>query len=181
MALDAMWTCNQYLEAGMDELNGKVALVTGASRGIGAAAARELARHGVKVVLAARSMDQTQAVADEIKSDGGQALPADCDVSSWAAVSGAVDLAKDTFGPVDILVNNAGLIEPISRLETSDPEAWAHVIDVNVNGVYYGIRAVLPDMIARGAGTIINISSGAATGVLEGWSHSVPPRPGSYH
>ena len=155
----------------MEDLNGKVALVTGASRGIGAAAARELASHGVKVVLAARSKDQTELVADEITSAGGEALAVSCDVSSWDAVVDAVASARHAFGQIDILVNNAGLIEPIARLENSEPQAWAHVIDVNVNGVYYAIRAVLPDMIERGSGTIINISSGAATGVLEGWSH----------
>ncbi|MEC7256304.1 MAG: SDR family oxidoreductase, partial [Pseudomonadota bacterium] len=75
------------------------------------------------------------------------------------------------FGPVDILINNAGLIDPIARLGDSDPDGWNQVIDVNVKGVYHGLRAVLPGMEKRGAGTIINISSGAATGVLEGWTH----------
>ena len=76
-----------------------------------------------------------------------------------------------TFGAVDILVNNAGVIEPISRIETSDPAAWDKVIDINVKGVYHGIRAAVPHMLEKGAGTIVNISSGAATGALEGWSH----------
>ncbi|MGR3436011.1 MAG: SDR family oxidoreductase, partial [Shimia sp.] len=74
-------------------------------------------------------------------------------------------------GPVDALVNNAGVIDPIARIEDSDPTAWGAVVDINLKGVYHGYRAVLPGMLARGRGTILNISSGAAKGALEGWSH----------
>lgn len=141
---------------------GKTVIITGASRGIGAATARVLAENGAHVVLAARDADALAALAAET---GGKAVP--CDVADYAQVQALVDQAGD----VDLLVNNAGLIDPIARLEDSDPEAWGKVVDVNVKGVYYGIRAVLPGMLARGSGTIINISSGAAYNVLEGWSH----------
>lgn len=155
----------------MRELKSRTAIVTGASRGIGAATARELAGHGVNVLLAARSLSETEAVAADIRSKGGNAHAVACDVSQYAAVEAAVESCKNAFGGVDILVNNAGLIEPIARLGDSVPDQWAHVVDVNYKGVYYGLRAVIPIMEAQGSGVIVNISSGAATSPLEGWSH----------
>ncbi|MEL6565433.1 MAG: SDR family oxidoreductase [Pseudomonadota bacterium] len=146
----------------MDHVNGKTVVITGASRGIGAATARVLAQNGARVVLAARSAEALNALAAET---GGLAVP--CDVSDYAQVEALMDAA----GTIDVLVNNAWLIDPIARLEDSDPSAWGTVVDVNVKGVYHGIRAALPRMVTQGAGTIINISSGAATGALEGWSH----------
>lgn len=155
----------------MEELKGKTAIVTGASKGIGEATARHLAANGVNVVLAARSEDAVRNIADEINAEGGKALGVSCDVSNLDQVSAVVDRTISQFGTVDIIVNNAGLIEPIARLEDSDPDMWGHVIDVNVKGVYYAIHGVLPHMHKQGAGVIINISSGAATSALEGWSH----------
>ncbi len=155
----------------MDELNGKAAIVTGASRGIGAEAAKELAKHGASVVLAARTVDQAEAVARDIATAGGSAVAVACDVSRYADLEAAVERCKAEFGTVDILVNNAGVIDPISRISDSDPAQWGQVVDINLKGVYHGIRAVLPAMEAQGGGVIINISSGAATGALEGWSH----------
>lgn len=155
----------------MDELAGKTALITGASKGIGAAAATHLAGLGVNVVLAARSVDAIEKLADEINASGGNARAIACDVADYSQVQAAVDLCAKTFGSLDILVNNAGLIDPIARIADSDPTSWAKVIEVNVNGVYHGIRAALPLMEKQGSGVIINISSGAATGALEGWSH----------
>ncbi len=155
----------------MFDLSGQVALITGASRGIGEAAARSLSKYGAKVVLAARSVGDIERIAADIRDAGGEASAVACDVSSYEDVTGAVRHCVDTFGGIDILVNNAGVIEPISRIEDSDPEAWGKVIDINVKGVYYGIRAVVPLMLAKGSGTIVNISSGAAVSALEGWSH----------
>ncbi len=146
----------------MDHVSGKTVVITGASRGIGAASARVLAKMGARVVLAARDADALTALAQETN---GLAMP--CDVADYPSVANLIDSA----GNVDVLVNNAGLIDPIARLEDSEPDAWDRVVDVNFKGVYHGIRAVLPQMIKRGSGTIINISSGAATNVLEGWSH----------
>ena len=155
----------------MFQIQGNSALITGASRGIGEAAAYSLAKNGVSVVLAARSTKEIERIAADIRESGGQAAAISCDVSRFEDVEDAVRLCVSSFGSIDILVNNAGLIDPISRIETSDPEAWDRVIDVNVKGVYYGMRAAAPYMLEEGRGTIINISSGAATGALEGWSH----------
>jgi len=152
-------------------LIGKAAIVTGASRGIGAAAARMLAAEGASVLLAARSASEIEQVADDIRSSGGAAETITCDVSNYAEVAAMVAKCKYAFGRVDILVNNAGLIDPISRLGDSDPDEWAKVADVNYKGVYFGLRAAIPEMAVQGGGTIINISSGAAYGPMEGWSH----------
>ena len=150
----------------MFDLSGQVALVTGASRGIGEAAARSFAKYGTKVMLAARSAGDIDRIAAEINAGGGGAAAGTCDVADYKDVERAVHTCVDTFGKVDILVNNAGVIEPISRIELSDPEAWANVIDVNVKGVYNGIRAVAPGMLKNVSGTSMNFSSGAAAGAL---------------
>jgi 3-oxoacyl-[acyl-carrier protein] reductase len=150
------------------DLTGKTALITGASRGIGEAAARIMAGYGANVVLAARSTSDCERIADEI---GDKALAVACDVARYNDVNSAVSKAVSHFGSLDILVNNAGLIDPIARIEDSDPEAWDQVVDVNFKGVYHGLRAAIPVMKKQGGGVIINISSGAASAALEGWSH----------
>ncbi|MBT8155443.1 SDR family oxidoreductase [Epibacterium ulvae] len=155
----------------MQDLSNKTAIITGASRGIGEAAARELAAKGAKVVLAARSGADIERIAAELRAEGHEAIAQTCDVSDRAAVEELITSTMATFSTVDILVNNAGLIDPITRIADSDPEAWTQVIDTNVKGVYYGLRYAIPIMIAQGGGTIINISSGAANSFLEGWSH----------
>lgn len=155
----------------MENSHDKVAIVTGASRGIGEATARAFASANARVVLAARSLDHIQRIAEQIGRDGGQAVAVRCDVSDYADVKSAVDRAVDTFGRLDFLVNNAGAIDPVARLADSDPEAWARVADINYKGVYYGLRAAIPIMMHQGSGVIVNISSGAATSPLEGWSH----------
>ncbi|MCI4660783.1 MAG: SDR family oxidoreductase [Neomegalonema sp.] len=155
----------------MANLNGKTALITGASRGIGAAAARSLAKAGAKVVLAARSAQTITELAQRLDDEGHHALAIPCDVANYQSVEAAMRFTQDSFGSVDIVVNNAGVIEPIARIEDSDPLSWDLAIDINVKGVYHGVRAALPIMQAQGSGTIVNISSGAATSALEGWSH----------
>ncbi|MEM7068035.1 MAG: SDR family oxidoreductase [Pseudomonadota bacterium] len=164
----------------MSELSGKVAIITGASKGIGEAAARHMASLGTKVILAARSEKAVTKIAGEIIREGGEAIGITCDVGEYDQVKAVVDVAVKTFGSIDILVNNAGLIDPISRLEDSKPEEWDMVVDVNVKGVYYGIHAVLPHMKKVGSGVIINISSGAATSALEGWSHYCASKAAAY-
>ncbi len=155
----------------MIDLSHQTALITGASRGIGAAAAHHLAACGANVVLCARDQQGLDREVARIKDNGGNALGVSCDVTSYEALSGTVKRCVDTFGSLDILVNNAGIIEPIARLADSSPGRWSQVIDVNVKGVYYATHAVLPTMLAQGRGSIVNISSGAATHALEGWSH----------
>ncbi|MEM9392813.1 MAG: SDR family oxidoreductase [Pseudomonadota bacterium] len=150
----------------MTNLTGQSVLITGASQGIGAATARHMAAQGARVALLARNEDALVRLA---KETGGHAIP--CDVSNPRAVSDAVDGLVRSAGRIDVLVNNAGIIDPIARLGDSDPDAWGHVVDVNLKGAYHMMRAVLPEMDTCGAGTIINLSSGAATSALEGWSH----------
>lgn len=149
----------------MVDLTGKTALITGASRGIGADTARVFADVGANVVLIARSAGDIETLAAEI---GSKALACPMDVANWDAWVDVVVRTKDAFGGIDILVNNAGVIEPIARLEDTDPDAWSQLIDINLKGIYYGTRAVLPEMTA--GGSILNISSGAASNPLEGWS-----------
>lgn len=154
----------------MAALTGKAALVTGASRGIGAAIARALASEGARVVLAARDGARLSALAAEIVQAGGTARAILCDVARPEQVEAAVADCVAVFGRMDILVNNAGVIEPIGALHEVSPEAWGRLIDINVKGVHHGFRAALPHMRRAGAGSIITIGSGAAHHPLEGWS-----------
>ena len=157
-------------------VSGKTVMITGASRGIGEAAAHVFAEAGANVVLLARSRDSIDRIAAEI---GDKALAVPCDVAFYGAVTDAVAAAEEAFGSVDVLINNAGAVEPIAHLATSDPDDWGNVIDINLKGVYYGMRAVLPGMIERGAGTILTISSGAAHGPVEAWSHYCASKAGA--
>jgi NADP-dependent 3-hydroxy acid dehydrogenase YdfG len=147
------------------DLTGKTVLITGASKGIGAATARIFAKSGANVALVARNRDAIADLAGEI---GEKAIAIPCDVSRFWEVEAAVNACLKTFGSLDILIGNAGVIEPISHLATSDPEAWGHAIDINLKGVYNGMRAAMPVMQEAGGGTIITISSGAAHNALEG-------------
>ncbi|GIX13381.1 MAG: short-chain dehydrogenase [Paracoccaceae bacterium] len=152
----------------MQGLSGRVAIVTGAGRGIGAAAARALADAGAAVVLAARDAAAVAAGAGAIAAAGGRALGLACDVADHDAVAALVARTLREFGRLDILVNNAAVIEPIGRMAETDPAAWGRLIDINVKGVYHGLRAAIPAM--AGGGVVVNLSSGAATRPLEGWS-----------
>jgi len=152
-------------------LTNTAAVVTGASRGIGEATAIELAAQGASVILAARSKNSLDDIVNKIIDNGGSACAVECDVSEFEEVANAVTECVAQYGKIDFLVNNAGLIDPIARLEDSDPNQWGNVVDVNLKGVYHGLRAALPLMKEQGSGVIVNVSSGAATGALEGWSH----------
>ena len=144
----------------MESLAGKVALVTGAGKGIGRAVAVALAREGVHVGLLARTESQLKEVAGEVTALGVRAVVVTANVADISEVNSAVAKVKQELGAVDILINNAGTAIFGKFLEL-EPQEWELNIQVNLMGVYYTTRAVLPDMIARSTGDIINISSTA--------------------
>ena len=144
----------------MQSLKNKVALVTGAGKGIGKAIAIALAKEGVHVGLMARTEKDLLSVAEEIKALGVNAAIATADVSNIADVNKAVEKIQNDLGPIQILINNAGTATFGKFLEL-EPEAWEAQVKVNLFGVYYVTRAVLPNMIESKAGDIINISSTA--------------------
>ncbi len=137
--------------AGSDRLDGKVAVVTGASAGIGEATALALAEAGASVVLTARREDRLEDLAKRIRDAGGTALVHAADVASLEDVQSLTDAALSEFGRVDILVNNAGLM-PLSPLAEVRIEDWTRMVDVNVKGVLHCIATMLPGMIERGSG-----------------------------
>lgn len=157
-------------------LQGKTALITGASRGIGEATARCFVAAGANVVLTARSEGAIAQLAAEL---GNKAVSLHCDVSQYNDVAAAVKLACDRFGGLDVLIANAGVIEPVAHMQDIDPAAWSDVIDINLKGVFHGMRAAMPVMTKAGGGTIITISSGAAHNPLEGWSHYCTSKAGA--
>jgi len=158
-------------------LDGKTALITGASRGIGAAAAQAFADAGANVVLVARSAKAIDAIAADI---GDRAIAVTADVADFASVQAAVDRAISHFGSLDIFIGNAGAIDPIGPLAEADPDTWGANIDTNLKGVMYGMRAAMTPMLAQGHGTIVTTSSGAAHGPVEGWSAYCSGKAGAY-
>ena len=144
----------------MQSLAGKTALVTGAGKGIGKAIAIALAHEGVHVGLMARTEKDLLAVAEEIKALGVNAFIATADMADRLAVEAAITTLQGQLGSIDILINNAGTAAFGKFLEL-EPEVWENMIKVNLFGVYYATRAVLPQMIERKTGDIINVSSTA--------------------
>lgn len=157
-------------------MKGKTVLITGASRGIGAEAARAFAAEGANVVLLARSRGSLEALAGKI---GERALALAGDVSRFEDMEAAVARTVERFGALDVLVNNAGVIEPIAHMAEADPKAWGQVIDINLKGVFFGMRAALPVMLEAGGGTVLTVSSGAAHGPVEAWSHYCASKAGA--
>lgn len=155
----------------LNNFTGKTALVFGASRGIGLATAHKLAEYGATVILAARTLSAINKAADEIITNGGQAFAIACDVSDYRAVNRCVEFCYEKTQQLDIVVNNAGIIEPLAHLAESDPSIWGDAVDINFKGVYYSMRASIPQMLKSGGGVIVNMSSGAANSALVGWSH----------
>ena len=153
--------------ADTDNIAGKVVVITGASSGLGEAAARHLAVRGAPVVLGARRIDRLNALAGELTREGGKAIAVATDVTSRAEVQRLVDAAIRSYGRVDVMINNAGLMpqSPLGRLKTSE---WDRMIDVNIKGVLYGIAAALPYMERQKSGHFINVSSVAGHKVRGG-------------
>ena len=141
-------------------LEGKVAIISGGARGMGAAEARMFAREGAKVVIGDLLEDEGKGVAAEIGEAGGEALFVRLDVTDEASWQSAVEAATERFGKVDILVNNAAILR-VERLLDTTEEIWDMVMDVNAKGTFLGTKSVIPEMRKAGGGSIINISSGA--------------------
>ncbi len=152
------------------KLVGKVAIVTGGSSGIGRAAARALAAEGARVAIVARSGDVITALAEEIAASGGEATAYPADVSEGDAMAAVTAQVLAAWGRVDLLVANAGVNTRERALHNIAPEQWERVVDTNLNGVFYGAKAVLPTMRERGEGTIIIVASmaGRRPGTLSG-------------
>ena len=143
-------------------LKDRVAIVTGAGRGIGKEIAMGLAREGARVVAAARTPAEIESTAGEIASRGGEAIAVPVDVSNAPQVNALARTALDRFGRIDVLINNAGTFGPIGPLVSNDSEAWVNTIMVNLGGTFLCTRAVLPGMVERRRGKIINLSGGGA-------------------
>jgi NADP-dependent 3-hydroxy acid dehydrogenase YdfG len=150
-----------------NNIKGKVVVITGASSGLGEETARHLAEKGAKVALGARRTDRIESLADEIKENGGDAIAVSTDVTQRDQVKKLVDSAVDAFGQVDVILNNAGLM-PLSPMEDLKIDEWDQMIDVNINGVLYGIAAALPYMKEQKSGHFINISSVAGHKIFPG-------------
>lgn len=152
------------------QLAKQVAIVTGGGRGFGRAIAETLASLGASVVVASRNAPELDAVANAIKKQGGKALAQTADVADERQVQELVLATERWVGPPTILVNNAGVVDPIGPLVETSGAAWLRNIAINVGGTYLATRAVLPGMLDRDYGRIVNISSGAADTASAGWS-----------
>jgi len=150
------------------DVSGRVALVTGASSGLGRRFARVLAAHGAAVAVAARRRDRLNALCDEIEADGGRAAAVALDVTDPASVNAAFDAAADALGPVDIVINNAGVPSAGMLADVGDDD-WRAVLDVNLDGVFRVAREAARRMADEGrGGSIVNIASILGLGVLRG-------------
>ena len=148
-------------------LKDKVAMVTGAGRGIGKAISLRFAEEGASLILCARTSVQLQGVADAVRAAGRPCLSAVVDVTKEGEVARLVQDGLTKFGRIDVLVNNAGISNPKPFLETSNAD-WDEAIDVNLMGVVFCMRAVLPSMLQRGSGAVVNIASAAGLRGLPG-------------
>jgi NAD(P)-dependent dehydrogenase (short-subunit alcohol dehydrogenase family) len=153
-------------------LEGKVALITGAGKGLGRALALACAREGARVVINARSEESIRPVAEEVESSGAEALALAADVSESADVEGMVDAAVQRFGRIDVLFNNAGVLGPRVAIVEYPEDEWRRVIDANLTGPFLVSKAVIPHM--PGGGSIVNVVSGVSVeGRAEWGAYSV--------
>ena len=155
--------------ADMFSLQGRVALVTGASSGLGRQFAKALADNGASVALVARRVDRLKALKDEIEGRGGKALALEADVTDRAAMVRAFDTAEQAFGTVTILINNAGIAQSSTRAVEVTEEEWRKVLSVDVDAVFYNAQEAARRMLAAGKkGAIVNIASVLGFGVQKG-------------
>ena len=160
----------------MVDLSSKTVLITGASQGIGEAAAKTFVQAGANVMLTARSSDKLENIKRNL---GDRTEYFVGDISDPDIVSELIDCCYAYFGTLDILINNAGTIQPIGLIHEIKPEDWSNVIDTNLKSVFYTTNSVLPKMVKNGEGTILNVSSGAAHNPLTGWSHYCASKAGA--
>lgn len=144
------------------DLTGQVALVTGGGRGLGRAFALALSKAGARVAVTARTADDLAETVEQVERAGGRALAIPGDVAMPDAVAHMVGAAESQLGPVDILVNNAGVVGPLGYDWEIDPDDWWRTFEINMRGSFLCARAVLPGMVTRKRGRIVNVSSGAA-------------------
>ncbi len=152
--------------SGKDPLSGRIALITGAGRGIGAAIAHKLASLGASVVLCGRTLAALESTASAIADDGGKAQPLQCDVNNLQSLQAVAATLQQNYGALDILVNNAGVAAFSAPLHQMTPEVWEKVLNTNLRGVFYSIHSFAPMMIRAGKGDIVNISSLAGKNAL---------------
>ena len=166
MFLSTKVTMSNTIE-GIEGIEGKIVVITGASSGLGEATARHLSLRGATVVLGARRLDRIDALAAELAGRGKKAIAVQTDVTQRAQVRHLVEAAVAAYGRIDVMINNAGLMphSPLERLKVDD---WDRMIDVNLKGVLYGIAAALPHMQRQKSGHIINVSSVAGHKVRPG-------------
>ena len=150
-----------------NNIKGKVVVITGASSGMGEAAAKHLAQYGATVVLGARRTDRIEKLANEIQESGGKSLAIATDVTQRDQVKKLVDSAVEKFGRVDVILNNAGIM-PLSPMDRLKVDEWDQMVDVNIKGVLNGIAAVLPHMKNQKSGHIINTASVAGHKIFSG-------------
>ncbi len=150
-----------------DPIKNKVVIITGASSGLGEAAARHLSERGARLVLAARREDRLKALTEDLKSKGTEAIWQVTDVTDRAQMKSLISAAKDAFDRIDVMVNNAGLM-PLAPLDALKVDEWEQMVDVNLKGVLYGIEAALPTMREQHSGHFINLSSVAGHKVFPG-------------
>lgn len=153
-----------------DDRAARVAVVTGAGRGIGAATAEALARRGFAVAVLARTRDGIAGTASRIEAGGGIARPYVCDVTRYEDIAATFAAIRRDLGAPLAIVNNAGVIEPIAPIADVDPARWARLVSINVAGPFNVVRAWLAGRDGAAAAAIVNLSSGAAHRPLEGWS-----------
>jgi len=145
-------------------------IVFGGSKGIGAATAGMLAQEGYAVMVAARNGADCETFARELRDEGLKAHGMACDIAISSQVEAVMAKTRSHFGRLDVVINSAGIMDPIAQIESCDAEEWARCIDINLVGSFHIFRSILPSFKAQGSGVIVNLSSGASSTAIEGWS-----------